>query len=145
MLLCFGVSFPHAGTRQHQPPIPQIIRDLPLGANEFSILETAQPEVIVDRFTSGGLNAGEPARASAFLALWSQTQYRVGDVSISSPVDGTPTLFPEVAWWDSVAVRTGAMPADLVALVSMCRLHPLPRAYAGWARWTDRSRLDPKR
>src|SRR4051812_30343065 len=63
-----------------------LFRDLP-SANVFALLEAAQAEVTTDRFNSGGLNAGDAERASAFLASWSQTQYRLGDVPISSPVD----------------------------------------------------------
>ena len=107
-----------------------LLRDLPTGGNLFAVLETAQPEVVTDRFNGGGLNAGDAARAGAFLASWSQTEYRVGDVSISSPVDGTPLLFPEVAWWNEVQVATGLMPADATAsglLVSLDPRRPNPR------------------
>src|SRR4029079_14443208 len=63
-----------------------LFRDLP-ATNLFGLLEAAQPEVTTDRFNGGGLNAGDAEKVSAFLASWSQTQYRVGDVQISSPVD----------------------------------------------------------
>src|SRR6478609_8514236 len=78
-----------------------LFRDLP-SANVFALLEAAQPEATTDRFNSGGLNGGEPDRAGAFLASWSQTQYRLGDVQISSPVDGTPMLFPDLAWFERI-------------------------------------------
>ncbi len=38
-----------------------ILRDLPNGANLFAVLETIEPEVIVDGFHSGGLNGGTSA------------------------------------------------------------------------------------
>ena len=87
-------------------------RDLPVAENLFAILETVQPELIADRFNSGGLNVGAPAGVSGFLASSTQTQYRLGDVNISSPHDGAPLLFPEIAFWDRVEVTTGAMPVD---------------------------------
>jgi hypothetical protein len=87
-------------------------RELPVGENLFAILETVQPELIADRFNSGGLNVGAPAGVRGFLASSSQTQYRLGDVNISSPHDGAPLLFPDIAFWDRIEVMTGAMPVD---------------------------------
>ena len=87
-----------------------LLRDLPAGGNLFALIEAAQPEITTDRFNGGGLNGGAADKAGAFLASWSQTQYRIGDVPISSPVDGTPMLFPELAWWNKIDVATGLMP-----------------------------------
>jgi hypothetical protein len=106
-----------------------LLRDLPAGGNVFAILESAQPEITTDRFNSGGLNGGQRERASAFLASWSQTQYRIGDISISSPVDGTPMVFPELAWWEHIDVSTARMPADTTATGLSIRF--TPRAAAG--------------
>jgi hypothetical protein len=103
-----------------------LLRDLPSGGNLFAVLETAQPEITTDRFNSGGLNAGTPERISAFLASWSQTQFRVGDVTISSPVDGTPMLFPELAWWSHVDAAAALMPADSTATGLAVSLVPKP-------------------
>ena len=121
LLLTGPVVVDAAGQTPYTPAEPleistrlaaDLLRDLPAGANLFSILETTQPELIADRFNSGGLNAGDPARIAGFLASWSQTQYRLDDVNISSPTDGAPLLFPEVAFWDNVGITTGLMPAD---------------------------------
>lgn len=92
-----------------------VLRDLPAGANLFSILETTQPGVTADRFNSGGLNAGEPARVGGLLGSWSQTLYRVGDISIASPNEGAPLLFPEILFWQQVRITTGLMPATMSA------------------------------
>ena len=109
-----------------------VLRDLPLGGNVFAMAETMQPEAVTDRFNNGGLNAAGAARAGAFLASWSQTQYRVGDVNISSPVDGTPLLFPELAWWREVGVATGLMRADVTASGLAVSLEPA----RGTPHWT---------
>lgn len=108
-----------------------LFRGLP-SANVFALLETAQPEVTTDRFNSGGLNAGDPDRAAAFLASWSQTQYWLGDVQISSPVDGTPMLFPDLTWFQRIRVATGVMPLD--ANVTGLAIGLEPRAST--ERWT---------
>jgi hypothetical protein len=110
----------------------ELLRDLPAGANLFAILETAQPEITTDRFNSGGLNGGEPERAGAFLASWSQTIYRAGDLSIASPRDGTPMLFPELTWWRHVDVASGPMAADAPATGLAVSLAPI----AAGAAWT---------
>ena len=91
------------------------LQDLPAGSNIFSLIESAEAEVTTDRFNSGGLNAGEPERASAFLASWSQTRYSIGDALISSPIDGTPMVFPELALWEvmDVSATTGGLSIGL--------------------------------
>lgn len=116
-----GGAVPAAAQNRHAA---EVLRDLPSGGNLFAILETAQPEITTDRFNSGGLNGGEAERASAFLASWRQTLYRVGDVSISSPVDGTPMLFPALAWWSGVEIATGVMPEGATATGLALSLEP---------------------
>jgi hypothetical protein len=93
-----------AQTTETTPYWASMLSDLPAGGNFFSVLETAQPEVTTDRFNNGGLNAGVPDKASAFLASWSQTLYRISGINVSSPIDGTPMLFPDLTWWDMIAV-----------------------------------------
>jgi len=109
-----------------------LLRDLPAGGNLFALIEAAQPEITTDRFNSGGLNAGSAEKAGAFLASWSQTEYRIGDVPISSPVDGTPMLFPELAWWKGINVATGVMPSDGSATALAVSLEPRTAS----DRWT---------
>jgi hypothetical protein len=89
-----------------------ILRDLPNGANLFAVLETLEPEVIVDGFHSGGLNGGASASLGAFLASPRQTRYRVGGIELSSPFDGTPLLFPHLMPWARSDVTTALMSLD---------------------------------
>ena len=107
---------------------PDLLRDLPAGGNLFALIEAAQPEITTDRFNGGGLNGGASEKVGAFLASWSQTQYRIGDVPISSPVDGTPMLFPELTWWDKINVTTGVMPSDTSATGLAISLEPMTAA-----------------
>ena len=91
----------------------EMLADLPLADNVYSVLETTQSEVISDRFNGSGLNVGESARAGAFLGSWSQTSFHVGSFDVSDPSGGgAPLLFPELMFWDSVSVATGLMPTD---------------------------------
>ncbi len=131
------------------PPDPQMtlgstigaetFGDLPTSQNIFSLLETTQTEVISDRFYTGGLNTGEPARTGAFLNSWTQTLFRIGDVNITDPNgSGAPLLFPELSFWQRVDVATGLMPADSSAPGLAVTLEPR-RPAATWTRIVDAS------
>ena len=92
----------------------ETLADLPLGNNLYTALETMQPELIADRFNNSGLNVGEGARVGGFLASWSQTYFRIGDVNISDPVgSGAALLFPEALFWRRVDITMGLMPISL--------------------------------
>ena len=107
-------------------PIPaDALRDLPASGNLFAVLETTQAEVVSDRFSSAGLNVSEPARIGGFLASWSQTRYRVGEIDLASPSDGTPLLFPELAWWDGVDIDSAMIGAGLNASGLAVSLQPV--------------------
>jgi hypothetical protein len=109
------------------------IHDLPTGGNVFALLEGAQPEIVTDHFNSGGLNASTRDRMSGFLASWTQTLYRVGDLSVSSPYDGRTMIFPELAWLDGLSASPWTTGVDAAApglTVSM-----RPRAVTS-TKWT---------
>lgn len=132
--VCLLIAWPAAGQSTYTP---EMLRDLPAGGNLFALLEAAQPEITTDRFNSGGLNGGIPERVSAFLASWTQTQYRLGDVTISSPVDGSPMLFPELAWWSRIDMDASRLSASAAAAGLTIDL--TPRAAAGRWSWTVES------
>jgi hypothetical protein len=116
-----------------------LLRDLPTSNNLFSVLETTQPEVISDRFFSGGLNTGDAPRFGAFLGSWTQTQYRIDDINVTDPAgNGSPLLFPELAYWQRVTTRTGLMPVDINAPALVVTLKP-ERPAASWMRVIDGS------
>ncbi len=94
---------------------PTLLRDLPSSNNLFQLLETAEGEVISDRFYGGGLNTGRPARDGAFLTSWQQTQFFVGDVNVTVPNGGAPYFFPVLTPWDHVDVSTALMPFGMNA------------------------------
>ena len=108
-----------------------VLRDLPNGANLFAVFETVQPEIIVDGFQGAGLNGGAPASLGASLASPRQTRYRLGDLDLSSPIDGTPLLFPHLMPWDRVDISTGLMPIDRNAPGLVVDLRP----QTSTARW----------
>ena len=89
------------------------LRDLPIGDSVYAALETMQHEVIADRFNSGGLNVGGDTRLGAFLASWSQTLFRVGDIDVSDPTGaGSALIVPDAVVWQAVHVATGLMRHD---------------------------------
>jgi hypothetical protein len=103
-----------------------VLRDLPLADSVYALLETTQPEVIADRFNSGGLNVGGNARVGAFLASWSQTLFRVGDLDISDPAGtGSALLFPQAMFWNTVRVNTAGMAPDAGAPGLAVTLEPM--------------------
>ena len=115
---------PAALRAQSSPPDPplqsvleiDLLRDLPASANVFAILETSQEQISSDRFYTGGLSTGEPARWGAQLASPGQNRFRIGEIDIGDPDgSGAPMLFPELLYWRSVGIFTGLMPAHLNA------------------------------
>jgi hypothetical protein len=126
-----------------QPPrvgtvfTPDLLRDLPTSENLFTLLETVQPSLISDRFSGGGLHAGQAPRVGGFLSSWTQTVYRVGDVDVTDPSgSGSPLFFPELLFWNRVEVATGALPPDINATglaVTLVPLAPTP-AWTGTLR-----------
>ncbi len=90
------------------------LRDLPLSDSLYPVLEQIQPSLIADRFTSGGLFTGQPARIGGFGASWSQTRFLVGDVDVSDPNgSGMPILFPDLSLWQRLRVATGLIDSDV--------------------------------
>jgi len=140
-----------AATARAQPPsVPErpplgstftagVLRDLPTGNNAFAVAETIQLEAISDLFTAGGLNAARAPKAGALLNSWTQTQYRIGDVSITDPRSGgTPLMLPFLPLWDRMTVATGAMGLDDGAPGLSISLEP-PRPGATWLRSAEGS------
>jgi hypothetical protein len=139
-LLVLLVRTPAAGqsqTTEIEPPAigsafdADILQDLPLGGNIYTLLETTQADVISDRFNSGGLNVGGSSRLDGFLSSWSQTMFRIGDLNISDPHGSGALLFPEALPWQRVRVDTGLMPADLNSPGLAVTLEPR-RPSAAW-------------
>ena len=118
-IFCPHVAAQSSTVERAQPAIGSIfdddvLRDLPVGDNVYSLLETTQAEVISDRFNSGGLNVGGPSRLGGFLGSWSQTQFRIGDLNVSDPNgSGEALLFPELMPWQRLRIETGLMPAAI--------------------------------
>ena len=79
-----------------------MLRDLPTGNNVFAVPETIQLETISDLFSAGGLNTATAPKIGGLLNSWTQTQYRIGDVSITDPrAGGTPLLLPFLPLWSA--------------------------------------------
>jgi hypothetical protein len=139
-----------ASARAQPPSVPEqpllgstfaagVLRDLPTGNNVFAVAETIQLEAISDLFTAGGLNVARAPKAGALLNSWTQTQYRIGDVSITDPrAGGTPLMLPFLPLWDRVTVATGAMGLDDSAPGLSISLEP-PRPGATWLRSAEGS------
>ena len=87
-----------------------LLRDLPTSNSPFAVLETIHVESISDRFSSGGLNVATAPRFGAFLNSWTQTQFRIGDITVTDPrAGGTPLLLPILPLWERITTVMGAM------------------------------------
>ena len=110
-----------------------VLRDLPTSDDIFSLLETTEPSLISDRFSGSGLYTGQAARIGSFFSSWSQTLYRIGDITLSDPTgSGAPLMLPDLGLWQRIDITTGMMPADLNAPGVAVTLHPLRPS----AKWT---------
>ncbi len=129
-------AFPQPSTATAEPPGGHallaraydggFLRDLPTGDNLFAVIETLHPGIISDRFSGGGLEAGQPARVGGSLSSWTQTVFRVDGVPITDPTgSGEPLLFPELVFWSRVDVSTGGFRADTNAAGLGIDLTPL--------------------
>ena len=113
---------------------PVQLRDLPTANNPFAVPETIQLETIADLFSAGGLNAATAPKIGGLLNSWTQTQYRIGDVSITDPrAGGTPLLLPILSSWQRITTATGAMGIEDNASGLSITLEP-PRPGATWMR-----------
>ena len=108
----------------------ELLRELPNGFSLFAFLETTQPDIVSDRFNGGGLNVAEPARLGSFLNSWSQTRYRLGEVDISSAVDGTPLVYPHLILSQSLRTASVMTSGDHAAPGLAVTLDPLMAAGA---------------
>ena len=144
IVLCAGAALaqPPAGP---EPPLlgstlsADVLRDLPTGGSVFAVPETIQLETVADLFSAGGLNPAAAPKVGGLLNSWTQTQYRVGDVTITDPrAGGTPLLLPFLPLWARVTIATGAMGLDDKASGVSIVLEP-PRPGATWSRTIDGS------
>ena len=84
-----------------------------LANNPFSVLETLQPETIGNLFAAGGLNAATAPKVGGFLNSWTQTQFRIGDITVTDPrAGGTPLVLPALPFWERITTATAAMGVD---------------------------------
>ena len=68
-------------------------------------------QISSDRFYTGGLSTGEPARLGAQLASPGQNRFRIGEIDIADPDgSGAPMLFPELLYWRSVGYSPASCP-----------------------------------
>ena len=111
-----------------------LLRDLPIANNPFSVLETLQPETIGSLFAAGGLNAATAPKVGGFLNSWTQTQFRIGDITVTDPrAGGTPLVLPALPFWERITTSTGAMGVDDNAPAVSMTIEP-PRPGAKWFR-----------
>lgn len=110
------------------------LRELPWSSDATALLETVEAAAVSDRFSQGGLSAGESARLGIHSASWSELQHRLGGFDVTDPErGGTPlVLVPRVAL-DGLRLQTAALGAEIGAPGALLSLDPL-RPGAKWSR-----------
>jgi len=132
------------GAARAQVPLPEqplvgstftadLLRALPATNNPLAVLEAAQVETISSRVPTGGLDIAPAPAIGGLLNSWTQTQFRIGDVSITDPRAGGPLLLPLLPFFDRVTTVTGAMEIDDNAPGVSMTLEPV-RPGTTWSR-----------
>ena len=103
------------------------------GQQSVHCLETIQPERSAIASRRAAQRATAP-RFGGFLNSWTQTGFRIGDITVTDPrTGGTPLLLPILPFWDQITVSTGAMGVDDNAPAVSMALEP-PRPGTRWVR-----------
>lgn len=111
-----------------------LLAELPTSENLFHLLDTTQPTLVADRFYGGGLYTGQSGRVGGFLASWTQTLFRVGDVDLTDPTgSGAPIVSPDLFLWNGTTIATGTPAADVNATGLSIGLEPR-RPSPSWSR-----------
>lgn len=92
---------------------PQLLRDLPLGGDLWSVFETVESTTILNRMANGGMYTGEPGLMGLRGSSWTHASWRLGDMDITDPDrSGTPLLLVDPEALEEIVVTAGVMPAD---------------------------------
>ena len=112
------------GVARAQVPLPEqpllgstftadLLRALPATNNPLAVLEAVQVETISGRVASGGLDIAPAPAIGGLLNSWTQTQFRIGDITITDPrAGGTPLLLPLLPFFERATLAAGAMAID---------------------------------
>ena len=91
----------------------ELLRDLPLGGDLWSVFETVESTAILNRMASGGMYTGEPGLMGVRGSSWTHASWRLGDLDITDPDrTGTPLLLVDPEALEEIVVTAGVMPAD---------------------------------
>ena len=110
---------------------------LPTDRTLWSVLETTDASIIVDRIGNGGLWLGEPALLGAHGSSWTQTSIALGNVDVTDPGQGgIPLLRADPDAVQTVVVSSAALPAALEGPGPAITLVPrtIPSTWRGCAQ-----------
>ena len=79
--------------------------ELPSARSAYGWLETSAPQIISDRFDSGGLTLGAPTRIGVHGTSAADTTFRLNGLDVTSTLrPGTPLVLPDVVGAASISV-----------------------------------------
>ncbi len=90
--------------------------ELPSARSAYGWLETSAPEIISDRFDSGGLTLGAPVRIGVHGTSAADTTFRINGLDATSTLrPGTPMVLPDVIGAASISVTRLASSVSMSA------------------------------
>src|SRR5512132_3228271 len=112
----------------------ELLRDLPLGGDLWSVFETVESTAILNRISSGGMYTGEAGLMGVRGSSWTHASWRLGDLDITdSDRNTTPLLLVDPEALEEIVVNAGVMPADAGGTSPAVTLVPR-RPGAAWHR-----------
>ncbi|HEY3384692.1 MAG TPA: hypothetical protein VGK32_23265 [Vicinamibacterales bacterium] len=91
----------------------EALHDLPTSRTIWSLIETADAMVVVDRIQNGGLYLGETPRLGSWGSSWTQVGFSMDGLDLTDPDrTGTPLLRPELEVLQAVSVSSVFLPAE---------------------------------
>jgi len=90
-----------------------LARDLPSGRSAWSLLETLEAPVVLDRIEGAGLYPAEPGRFSMRGASWTQNRVLLDGVDATDPLHGgSPLFIPDLDGVRAVETVSALAPAE---------------------------------
>lgn len=111
-----GTSVVRVSRRERRGEGPEFraraLEDLP-ASDVWTLLETAAPFVVADRFDTGGLGTGASALLGSRGESWALTSVTFGDVQVRRPgLTGRLAIAPDLLVADAVVATSGLAPVE---------------------------------
>jgi hypothetical protein len=86
---------------------------LPHADTVSNLLETIEPFAITDRIDVAGIEGTTDPRWSLRGSSWTQNRVLLDGIDITDPAGGAPLLYPELAFFEEISLRSSANPPEV--------------------------------